>query len=287
MAPGNGGASGGVDRIVDGKGAVILRPVWKHPIPGFTAAVSTRIGGVSAGTLGLNTSFRVGDDEGKVRRNRELFFTAAGIDRTRVATAGQVHGAVVAKVSGPGHFERSDALVTSVPGLYLAVSIADCLPIILVDPTRRACGVVHSGWKGSVGKIAQRALEAMAEHFGTTPADVHAYIGPCAGGCCYEVGEDVASLFPEDVLLEGSGPRKTGSGSARGGVRLDLGAFNRAVLLRAGVPEAQIGVSTHCTIHEAELFHSHRRDAAASGRMMVVAGFGQNVQNLKGSAAKG
>jgi YfiH family protein len=266
------GNPGSPDIVVTARETACIRPAWKGVPAGFIAAVSTRVRGVSPGELGLNTSFKVGDADGNVRKNREIFFSAAGIDGTRLATAGQVHGAVVTRVEAPGHYELCDALITSAPGLFLGISIADCLPVIIVDPVLRSVGIVHSGWKGSCGKIVLRTLEAMSEHFGTDPANVHAYVGPSAGGCCYEVGEDVASIFPEDVLL--------GSGRSPGGpVRLDLAAFNRGVLLGAGVPEKQILVSGHCTIHETDLFHSHRRDGSRSGRMLAVVGIVENGQN--------
>jgi len=262
---------GDADEVVRGREAVLVRPPWEGVFPGLTTALSTRLHGVSPGNLGLNTGYTVGDSEENVRANRKLFFTAAGMDGKPLATAGQVHGAVVARAEGPGHYDRCDALITSVPGLFLGISVADCLPIVLIDPRRRAVGIVHSGWKGSGGKIVLRALEAMHECFGTRAADVHAYIGPSAGGCCYEVGEDVASIFPEDILLGGGGH-----------LRLNLGAFNHAVLLRAGVPGGQVRLSGHCTIHEADLFHSHRRDGSRSGRMMAVVGFDENRRKVAG-----
>ena len=255
----------GADTVAESGGTVYIRPVWNGDFPWLRSAVSTRQRGVSPGGFGMNTSFRVGDTPENVRANRKLFFGAAGIDGGKLATAGQVHGAVVALAETSGHYQGCDALITSVRGLCLGISVADCLPILLLDPDHRSVGIVHSGWKGSGGKVVLRTLEMMSEAFGTRPGDVRAYIGPSAGGCCYEVGEEVAAIFPEDVLTVGGGGR----------LRLDLSAFNRSVLLRTGVPEAQIAVSGHCTIHEPEIFHSYRRDRSGSGRMLAVVGIGK------------
>ena len=100
----------------------------------------------------------------------------------------------------------------------------------------------------------------MAGRFSTRPEDIFAYIGPAAGGCCYEVGPEVADQFPPAAL------RRTGSGM----IHLELGVFNRNLLVESGVPREQVALSQRCTIHESDLFHSHRRDAGRSGRMLAL-----------------
>ena len=257
-------ASDGADRLVDGPGGVtIVVPAWSVEDPALRAAVSTRTGGVSPPPFGMNTSFRVGDDEGAVRQNRKRFFAAAGVPAGAVASAAQVHGAEVAAVEAPGHTPGCDALVTSRPGLWLAVSVADCVPVLIVDRTRRVAAAVHSGWKGSVRRIAERCVGAMQERHSCRPGDLEAYVGPAAGACCYEVGEEVASLFPASVVTREGGRNP----------RLDLQAYNRDLLLESGLSPERVLVSGRCTIHEAGLFHSHRRDALRSGRMLAIVGF--------------
>ncbi|HLF14190.1 MAG TPA: peptidoglycan editing factor PgeF [Bacteroidota bacterium] len=250
------------ESFTEREGVRILVPLWTKKHTDLRAAVSTRVGGVSRDPFGMNTSFRVGDDEGAVRANRERFFRAGEISGGMLATAGQVHGSDVVVAGRPGHYADCDGLVTDTKGLFLGVSVADCVPIMLYDANKKVVGIVHSGWRGSRGKIADTSVRLMEERFSCRAADLHAYIGPSAGGCCYEVGDEVADHFPAEAL------KKTGTGK----YLLDLGTFNRNLLVGCGVPEAQIAVSERCTIHEGETFHSHRRDREGSGRMLAVIG---------------
>lgn len=233
--------------------------------PALIIAQSTRKGGEGDQVMPMNISYRVGDSSSNVDRNRKRFFAASGIRPEVVTTTGQVHGPTVRRVLEPGHYERCDGLITDRPGLFLATTVADCLPVYLCDPVRRAVGVVHAGWRGSREEIVGTALGLMSREFSTVPADLWAYLGPGAGRCCYEVGRDVANQFPAECLESGPG----------GKTRLDLALFNRNLLLGAGVPESQIGVSEHCTIHEADVFHSYRRDGIRSGRMMGIIGLSE------------
>jgi YfiH family protein len=260
---GPGGGPEAQDRLVDIAGVRIVVPAWRRGHEGLRAAVSTRVGGVSRDPLGMNTSFKVGDDDRSVRMNRDRFFEAAGIPPGSLATAGQVHGSTIVVVDRPGHYPESDGLVTERSGLYLGVSVADCVPILLFDRNRRVAAAVHSGWKGSREKIAERCVRLMGERFSSDPGDIEAYIGPSAGGCCYEVGAEVAGHFPQDAL----------EALENGKYRLDLRAFNRSLLAGCGIPGSQILVSDRCTIHQEGTFHSHRRDRERSGRMLAVIGF--------------
>jgi len=228
---------------------------------GIVAAFSTRQGGASPEPLGLNLSFKVGDDPANVRKNRELFFRDLGIPTDGLAIPGQVHGSAVRAVDEPGDYPETDALVTSQPNLFLCVSVADCVPILIYDTVRGAVAAVHAGWRGSASAITQAAINTMAVKFGTDPADILVSIGPSASSCCYVVGPDVSSRFSPEFRTE------------RGGkIYVDLKEANRDQLVRSGVKPSNIEVSPHCTISEPGLFHSHRRDGAKSGRMMGVIG---------------
>jgi YfiH family protein len=167
----------------------------------------------------------------------------------------------VARVGAPGRVEETDALVTDMPGVYLCVTIADCVPILMVDPEHRAVAAVHAGWRGSAAGVLSLTLKLMRSAFGTRPEGLLAYIGPSAGGCCYEVGTEVAERFPAKYVDE-----------CRGSRRLDLKAFNADTLRGAGVSTARMEISPLCTITESALLHSHRRDGSRSGRMMAVIG---------------
>jgi YfiH family protein len=162
---------------------------------GADAMVTTRQGGVSTGGYAtLNLSFAVGDLPERVAENRRRAAAALGADGLVCAT--QVHGAaariVTAADRGRATVGSADALVTADPGTALAVLVADCVPIVLLDPRARVLAVVHAGWRGTVAGVAGAALAAMGT-LGARPADVIAGLGPAISPDAYQVGEDVAA----------------------------------------------------------------------------------------------
>src|ERR1041385_2716170 len=235
----------------------VIQPELFSKYPEVRCGVSSRKGGVSPKPFDLNLSFSVGDNAENVKENRNRFFGALGIRQESVGFPKQVHGNVVRCVEKPGMYEGCDALVANASGLFLAISVADCLPIFLFDPETKSIASVHSGWRGSKMKIVSNAVKVMNEEFGTYPEDLLAFIGPSAGACCYEVGEEVAMEFKEKYVEKKSGRKP----------HLDLKAFNTGLLIEAGVSENNIEVSEYCTICHADLFHSYRRDKENSGRM--------------------
>lgn len=259
------------------------------------AACSTRLGGVSSGPYAsLNLGGRsVADDPACVRENRLRFARALGIDARRQVVPRQVHGAGVLAVPAGLPEERAphsapdgeparephrepdmvwrldgegDALVTAEPGPVLTVTVADCAPVYLLDPVRRAVGLAHAGWRGTVAGAAPAALAEMARLFGTRPRDCLAVIGPCIGPCCYEVDDMV--IRP----LAARTPRWREAVRERAGGRwaLDLKAANAAILAEAGVPERNIFRSAYCTACRRDLFYSHRGEGGVTGRMAAV-----------------
>ncbi len=239
----------------------IVRSALFERFSGLRFGMSTRRGGVSPSPLDLNLSFNVGDDPENVRKNRELYFAALGVDSSRVAFAGQIHGDVVRQVKDPGKHDACDALETVAPGIFLAVSVADCIPVFLYDPFARCVAAVHSGWRGSEAKIVVRALERLSAAYASRPENIVAFIGPGAGACCYEVGTEVAVKFPEEYRMKGRGANP----------HLDLKKWNKDLLEDAGVEPSHIELSPSCTICDVR-FHSYRRDGSGSGRMLGVIG---------------
>jgi YfiH family protein len=240
----------------------ILRPSIFNKFPEVVAALSTRTGGVSPPPLGMNLSFGVGDLEENVRRNREQFFSAIGIRLSEIAVPQQVHSATVIRADRPGRYPECDALLTDCERLFLCVTFADCVPLLLYDPRKRSIASVHAGWRGTVSMITRFAVEALCREFGTRPEHVEAFIGPAASDCCYTVGGDVAAQFDQEFV------RRDGER-----FHVDLKRANLQQLMEAGVPPEQVEVSSYCTISDADLFHSHRREKEKSGRMMAVIGF--------------
>jgi YfiH family protein len=239
----------------------VIRPACFDALPEVIAAVSTREGGVSPPPLGMNLSLFVGDDPDNVRRNRELFFGSLDIGISDLAFAGQIHSAHVARVERSGTYRDCDALITNVKCKFLCISIADCVPILIFDPTSEAVAAVHAGWRGTLGGIVGVAVRRLVEEYGCSPGAMTAYIGPSAGVCCYQVGEEVARRFDKTVVTRRDGK-----------VFLDLKSQNLKEMMESGIRPDHIEVSPHCTISEGHLFHSYRRERERSGRMMAVIG---------------
>jgi polyphenol oxidase len=238
-----------------------IHPSIFHAWPDVVAAMSTRQGGEVDSPFGMNLSLSIGDEAARVERNRRSFFGSLGIDVQELALPGQIHRATVRRVEQPGLYRNCDALVTCTPRVFLCVTVADCLPILMFDPEHFAMAGVHAGWRGTVEGIVGIAIRTMVDQFGTNPQRLVAFIGSGAGPCCYEVGEEVTSrLGPGFVVRRDSR------------FFADLKAANVALLASAGVPTDSIEVHPSCTICEADRFHSYRRDRQNSGRMMAVIG---------------
>jgi polyphenol oxidase len=239
----------------------VLRPALFERVSDLIAAVSTRQGGVSSSGLGMNLSFSVGDRSEDVTENRQRFFGTLGIHLEELAIPRQIHSAMFCRVGSPGSYPDCDALMTDRARVFLCVTVADCIPILLYAPDVRAVAAVHAGWRGTAEGIVSKVVPAMAKEFSCRPESLRAYVGPGASACCYVVGEDVARCF-EPAFVKRN----------HQGLIVDLKAANLAQLRAAGVPLEQIEVSPHCTVSDAANFHSFRRDGAASGRMMAVIG---------------
>ena len=230
--------------------------------PELCFAMSGRNGGVSPAPLGMNLSFNVGDDPENVKRNRALFFGAAGVLPERVVYSGQIHSDIVEEARGPGKLESCDALTTNQRNLYLAISVADCIPIFIFDPVVKCVAAVHSGWKGTEKGIVAKSVRELSARYGSKAGDLYAVIGPGASVCCYEVGEEVAKRFPDEIV-DRSGP---------GNPRLDLKRRNSDLLIESGLNASNIETSADCTIVLKDRYHSFRRDGNISGRMLGVIG---------------
>ena len=178
-----------------------------------------------------------------------------------VAVLHQIHSDIAVNADLPGCSPEGDALLSD--GRLVGVKTADCLPILLVDEHHRAVAAVHAGWRGSVARIAQKTVQAMAARWGTRPSDLHAALGPAIGACCYEVGPEVAmqftELFPERRDLN----QRT---------RIDLEEANRRQLLASGVDAQRVYSAGLCTFCHADQFYSFRRDREAAGRMISFIG---------------
>jgi YfiH family protein len=214
----------------------------------------------------LNVSLAVGDDVGRVERNRRL--VARCMQAVQLVFVRQVHGdsvwVVGGRADGPsGADDRvgpiGDAMVTDQPGQFLVVTVADCQPILMYDPRRRVVANVHAGWRGSVANVAGRTLAVMAERFGCDPGDVQVGIGPSLGPCCAEFVN-----YRQEI------PRELWD-YRRDSVYFNFWEMSRDQLIRAGVPQDQIHISGLCTKCRTDSFFSYRAEKM-TGRFPAVIG---------------
>jgi YfiH family protein len=222
-------------------------------LPGARAAFTTRHGGVSGGPYrSLNLGRLTDDDPSAVARNRELLASRLGMP---LAMIRQVHGTDVRRVTeptGPGEpLDEVDGQATAVPGVAPIVLVADCLPIAIAG--HGAAAILHAGWRGLAGGIIDTGVATVRELGAREPLE--AVIGPGAGPCCYEVGDEVHARFAGYSPIASSGRN------------LDMKAIARAQLERAGVQAVtDLGLCTICD----EDFFSHRRDRGVTGRQAGV-----------------
>ncbi|RSN48259.1 peptidoglycan editing factor PgeF [Actinomadura sp. WAC 06369] len=228
---------------------------------GVRAAFTGRAGGVSEAPFdSLNLGGAVGDDPAAVRGNRKRAAARLGVDPARTVWMRQVHGADVAYVTAPEDLADTpvDAIVTTVPGLALAVLVADCAPVLLADPAAGVVGAAHSGRPGTAAGVVPALLDRMREH-GADPSRTAAAIGPAACGGCYEV----PAAMRDEVAAAVPAARAT---TSRGTPGLDIRAGIAAQLAAAGVTDVR--TDPRCTIEDPDLF-SYRRD----GRTGRFAGY--------------
>jgi hypothetical protein len=228
------------------------------------AAQSTRHGGVSKEPFhSLNLGLSVNDNEKDVWQNRALFFGKFGIDLKDVSRCYQVHGNDVLVVNEPVTNEKYDAQITNKKNIFLAVSIADCTPILIHDEVNQAVAAIHAGWKGTVGRIVEKTLLKMNELYGTNGKDCKAFIGACISYHEFEVGEEVAVQFDNKFKRFNSERKKW---------MVDLKSANKQQLLDFGVLDEHIEISDKCTVENNNTFFSHRKEKGVTGRMMAVIG---------------
>lgn len=225
---------------------------------------STRLGGVSrGGCASMNISTHRGDDPAAVEENRRRIASAIGVNPQKMVYTCQTHTTNVALVTAEDagkSLPETDGMITRAPGLCLVTFYADCVPLYFVDPVRKAVGLSHSGWRGTVGNMAGVTVKRMEEVFGSRPEDILAAVGPSICQDCYEVSEDVVSRFRESYAPEEWGELfyQKDEQREKGKYQLDLWRANELNLLKAGLLPEHIAVTNLCTCCNPELLFSHR-----------------------------
>ena len=212
-------------------------------------------------------SLTSGDTAGSLN-NRKNFLWKFTVDSARVVMPRQVHGSRVEKVtvahtgrgakSADTGLPDTDALVTGARDLCMAILVADCLPIFLVDVKAPCAGLVHAGWKSTRLGVCGQAVGRMRDDLNSSPVDIHALLGPCIRQCCYRVDEEFRAAFPLSVS------------EREGALYMDLAGENRRQLTEAGLKPENIFDSGLCTCCPDQEFFSYRRQGATCGRQAAV-----------------
>jgi YfiH family protein len=148
-----------------------------------------------------------------------------------------------------------DAQITDEPGVALTVFMADCVPVFFYDPVVKAIGTAHAGWRGTIGRIAEKTVQAMEKEFGCKPSDIEAYIGVSICGDCYTVGGEVAEVFRKEFP---EATKQFEEQKTERTCQLDLWQVNRMILEQAGVKPENIVIGGVCTKCHSDVLYSHR-----------------------------
>ena len=234
---------------------------------------STRKGGVSTGIFSsMNLNFKRGDDPDAVMENYRRMAAALNMRVEDMVLSDQTHTTNVRVITEedrgkgilkPQDYSDVDGMITNVPGIVLVTSYADCVPLYFVDPVRKAIGLSHSGWKGTVGYIGQKTVEKMHEVYGSEPKDIVAAIGPSICQSCYEVSDDVAEAFRANFTADEAADILLDKGNGK--YQLDLWKANWYVLTDAGILPEHLSVTDLCTACHPDLLWSHRKTNGQRG----------------------
>lgn len=242
-------------------------------IPNLQHAIATRESGVSRGEYSsLNLAFHVGDNPNCAVENRKRLGAALGFDASTLVAAQQVHGTnsfiATREYSGRGALDWEsaipdcDALIVQEKQIPVLIQVADCAPVLIVDPVQKVLAVVHAGWRGAFGKIASQTLAKMQRELGSRRENLRVGIGPCLCVSCLEIGEEVASqVSSTHVARRDDWPKP----------HLDLRGLIENDLTACGVLASRIETMNQCPRCENQIYFSHRGQNGKAGRFGLVA----------------
>lgn len=241
----------------------------------ITHFISTRTGGISEAPYdSLNISFATGDRDDRVQLNRRKLCAAASIPVESLTASQLIHSDCISVVSkdfrGKGSLDsksaipNTDSLITNDRGICLFVAVADCVPILIYDPTHNAIGLIHAGRRGTLKQITATTIAALHTHFDSSPKDLVVGIGPSIGPCCYLVQQD--TIKEARAAFSDFGSSFISRISTDGTGYLDLWNANEAQLIKAGVQKQNIERADICTLHNRDVFFSARSSTGPTGR---------------------
>lgn len=253
----------------------------------LTHGVTYRHGGVSEGNFAsFNMGLHVGDTPDAVAENRKRLAQVLGVDSSRLTCGEQVHGVGVTRVTeelvGKGAFSwddsipDSDAIHTNLVNVPLLLLVADCVPVLIYDAVHHAVAVVHAGWRGAIAHIVERTMDSMHEAYGTLPSDCYLFIGPSIGADSFEVSEEIAEQFRQDMHALGLSQvdevvryiQRDGQTTLT--PHVDLKVYIAACVVQKGVLLKQVAISSTDTM-TTDGCYSYRRDHGRTGRMAMFA----------------
>ncbi len=267
-----------VDIYSDGIKVPIIKyrafDIFKDIVHGF----STRLGGVSNEHLSsMNLSFSRGDERDNVLENHRRFAKALGYSYERLVFSDQVHDVKIHVVreedAGKGIIKESDiknidGLVTNIKNIPLITFYADCVPLFFYDKVNKVVGLAHSGWKGTVGNIANQMIITMSNEYGSAPENIIVAIGPSICMDCYEISEDVAIQFKDNYTDNELKNMLVNKGNGK--YQLDLHQACKYNFLRAGIKEDNISMPDVCTCCNPNELFSHRASKGLRGNLAAV-----------------
>jgi hypothetical protein len=255
----------------------ITVPAWNQQ--GIDIAFTGRNGGASEAPFNtLNLGLHVGDRNELVLENRRRVMQLFEQDIEQMVCCQQVHGSRVVSVTrkqrGCGSVDMknwltdTDGMVTNQPGVYLAAFYADCIPVFLFDPIKKCIGLAHSGWKGTMGRIAVNTVNIMEQDFNCQKSDIQVLIGPGIGSCCFEIKGDLAAK----AIAEFGQFRDIISKEKNDKYRWNLPQTIYHMLIERGIKPENISMTGLCTSCHTDLFYSYRKENGITGRMGAFMG---------------
>lgn len=221
--------------------------------------------GISQEAYGsLNLCHYVGDNPDHVAHNRQLFCQYHNIAREMLFMPRQTHTSNVKCIQPGIDLEDTDGLISNIKGSCIGINTADCLPVLIYDPTHHAAATLHAGWRGLVGRIVTKGIEMMKREFGSAASDLICAVGPAISAEIYEVGDELKPQFDKagfpikEIFIDRADWTKS---------HLDLKSAIRFELLNCGIKKENIEISDVCTYQHSSKYFSARKLGINSGRI--------------------
>lgn len=207
---------------------------------------------------GLNLGYNTGAEKAEVDQNFKTLFSEIGWNAQNLAIAEQVHGTHIKIVDKPGTYQKCDGLITTKSDLAIGIRVADCAAVLIADPENKVIGAFHAGWRGAAENIIIKGIKLMID-VGGEVKNMIAYCSPCITEKNFEVGEEVAQLFPDQYVNRITYKKP----------HIDLQSYIRSQLLEMGLKNEHIEIVNKCTMNHQEFF-SYRREREQAGRMLAM-----------------